>query len=169
MTWREETEKQVLAIQRARPVIVACGVVYGHGGGGMPHLICDAPRTASGALTLIGDGSQHWTTVHVDDLADLYVRALLSGRAGARYIASNGDNPTVRELGEAAARAAGGDGAVQAESEAATRARLGDLLAEAVLLDEQASGERARTELGWRPTQPTLAHEFEHGSYVPSR
>ncbi|MFJ9588663.1 NAD-dependent epimerase/dehydratase family protein [Streptomyces acidicola] len=166
VSWREDIEKQVLGIPGARPVIVACGVVYGHGGG-MPNVISGAPRTESGALTLVGDGSQHWTTVHVDDLADLYVRALQNGRAGSRYIASDGDNPTVRELGEAAARAAGGDGAVHAESEAETCARFGDQFAEAILLDEQATGDRARTELGWQPTQPSLVHELEHGSYTP--
>ncbi|MFF8883923.1 NAD-dependent epimerase/dehydratase family protein [Streptomyces flaveolus] len=166
VAWRAEIEKKVLDIPGARPVVVVPGVVYGHGGG-VPNLISGAPRDNDGALTLVGDGSQHWVTVHVEDLADLYLRALKGGRGGAYYIASDGDNPTVRELGSAAARAAG-TGVVRAESATDTRARLGELFADALLLDQRATGARARDELGWQPGQPSLVEELERGSYAPT-
>jgi nucleoside-diphosphate-sugar epimerase len=109
-----------------------------------------------GRLTLIGSGEQHWTTVHVDDLADLYVRVLTQAPGGKAYIAASGDNPTVRELGEAIADT------VVPESDEATVARLGGF-GEALLLDQQASGQRARSELGWQPSRPTLVELLAKG------
>ncbi|WP_203737318.1 NAD-dependent epimerase/dehydratase family protein, partial [Actinoplanes italicus] len=73
VAWREEIDRRVLAASGVRAVLIEPGVVYGHGGG-IPRLVAGA-RQAGGALTLIGDGTQHWATVHVDDLAELYVAA----------------------------------------------------------------------------------------------
>ena len=131
-------------------------------------MIVDATHGSGDAapLRLIGDGSQHWSTVHVDDLAALYVLALEHGTAGSVYIAASGANPTVRELGEVAAAAAGASG-VEAETVAQTEERLGAGLAEALLLDQQARGTKARIELGWEPNGPSLVDEIASGSYAP--
>ena len=118
---------------------------------------------------LIGDGTQHWATVHVDDLAALYVLALEHGTAGSVYIGASGDNPTVRELGEVAAEAAGLAGGVVAETAEETAARLGGGLTEALLLDQQAGGAKARIDLGWEPNGPALTEELLVGSYAPAR
>ncbi|MFJ4919526.1 NAD-dependent epimerase/dehydratase family protein [Streptomyces sp. NPDC088725] len=166
--WRPEVERIALGGQDVRGTVVVPAVVYGHGGG-IPNVISGAERTETGTLTLVGDGSQHWTTVHADDLADLFVRALENGRAGSHYIGSDGRNPTVRELGEAASRASGGAGAVRPATVQETRERLGELFADALLLDQQASASKARTELGWQPTRPSLVEELETGSYAPKQ
>ncbi|MDX3077878.1 NAD-dependent epimerase/dehydratase family protein [Streptomyces sp. MI02-7b] len=167
VAWRESIEKEVLAIPGARPTVVVPGVVYGHGGG-IANLISRAPRTETGAFTLIGNGTQHWVTVHVDDLADLYLRVLRNGRAGSYYIASDGTNPAVRALGEAASRAAGTPGAVSPEGPDEARARLGSPFADALLLSQQASGQTARSELGWNPVRPSLIEELQNGTYAPT-
>jgi nucleoside-diphosphate-sugar epimerase len=104
--------------------------------------------------------------VHADDLAALYVLALERGTAGSVYIAASGANPTVRELAELAAAAAGVSG-VGAETIAQTEERLGAGFAEAVLLDQQARGTKARIDLGWEPNGPSLADEIATGSYAP--
>ena len=44
-------------------------------------------------------------------------------------------------------------------------ARLGDYLAEVLLLDQGTDAARARAELGWSPSHPSLVDEFRHGSY----
>jgi nucleoside-diphosphate-sugar epimerase len=113
---------------------------------------------------MLGAGRQHWPTVHVADLADFFRRALESESARGRYIVSDGLNPTLAELTEAAAVAAGSPGAV-AGSEEEARARLGDHLAEVVLIDQATGAARARAELGWTPSRPGLVEEFRHGSY----
>ncbi|MGR0219823.1 NAD-dependent epimerase/dehydratase family protein [Agromyces sp. ZXT2-6] len=69
VAWRVPLEERLLA-SSVDARIVEPGVVYGHGRG-LVGLIADGPRTPEGALRLIGDGSQHWTWVHVDDLARL--------------------------------------------------------------------------------------------------
>lgn len=73
-SWRAEREERVLT-SGIRASLIAPAIVYGHGGG-IPNVLVGAPRDDSGALTLVGTGEQHWGTVHVDDLADLYVLAL---------------------------------------------------------------------------------------------
>jgi hypothetical protein len=73
------------------------------------------------------------------------------------------DNPTVGELTEAAAVAAGAPGAVPGSEEA--RARLGDYFAEVLLLDQSAYAAKARDELDWSPSHPRLVDEFRNGSY----
>ena len=76
----------------------------------------------------------------------------------------DGMHPTVAELTEAAAVAVGAPGAVPGSDEEA-KARLGDYFAEVLLLDQGTEATRARTELGWRPTHPSLVDEFQSGSY----
>ncbi|MDQ1634233.1 MAG: hypothetical protein QOJ32_1042, partial [Frankiaceae bacterium] len=118
-------------------------------------------------LVVPGTGQQHWTTVHVDDIGVLYALAVEAAPAGTYLLAAGGENPTVRELGEAASRGQGLGGRIVAEGDAATHERLG-LLGEALLLDQQASGERARTLLGWQPSGRSLLDDLENGSYAAS-
>lgn len=168
--WRAIAEPLALGAEGVRGMLVVPSIVYGHGKG-LANVIVDAPRGEGTvpALRLIGDGSQHWATVHVDDLAALYVLALEHGTAGATYIGAGGQNPTVRELGETAAQAAGIAGGVQAESVEESRSRLGEGLADALLLDQQARGTKPRIDLGWEPNGPTLLEELLVGSYAPAR
>ncbi|MCS5733136.1 NAD-dependent epimerase/dehydratase family protein [Herbiconiux daphne] len=167
--WRLPVEARVRAASGIKTSIIAPGIVFGYGQG-IPTVISDAPRGSgvAPALQLIGDGSQHWTTVHVDDLASLYLLAFDLADAGSYYIGASGQNPTVRSLGEAAADAAGLDGRVEASSVEETRARLGAGFADALLLDQQASGSAARIDLGWEPNGPSLVDELRSGSYAPA-
>jgi nucleoside-diphosphate-sugar epimerase len=164
VAWRLPIEQRILDATGMRGVVIVSSVAYGDGGGGLPGLLLGSPRDEAGNLVMLGAGRQHWPTVHVADLADFFRRALESESARGRYIVSDGLNPTLAELTEAAAVAAGSPGAV-AGSEEEARARLGDHLAEVVLLDQVTRAARARAELGWTPSQPGLVEEFRHGSY----
>jgi nucleoside-diphosphate-sugar epimerase len=164
VAWRVPVEQRVLDATGMRGVVIVSSVAYGDGGGGLPGLLLGSPRDEAGNLVMLGTGRQHWPTVHATDLADLFRRALESECARGRYIVGDGLNPTVAELTEAAAVAAGSPGAVPGSDEEA-RARLGDHLAEVVLLDQATGGARARAELGWTPSRPGLVEEFRHGSY----
>jgi nucleoside-diphosphate-sugar epimerase len=166
--WRLPLDARVRAsaAEGVRSVVIAPGIVHGRGLG-LPNVVKDGPRTDDGALVLPGTGDQHWTTVHADDLARLYSRALTQAAAGAYYLGVSGENPTVREIGEAASRGAGRNGAVVPSTDEETEARLGPL-AGALYLDQQATGAKARSELGWEPTGPSLLEDLESGSYVVS-
>jgi nucleoside-diphosphate-sugar epimerase len=147
-----------------RGVVIVSSVAYGDGAGGMPGLLLGSPRDDAGNLIMLGTGEQHWSTVHVADLADFFRRVLESDSARGFYVVGNGSNSTVAELTEAAAVAAGAPGAVPG-SEDEARARLGDYFAEVLLLDQGTEAARARAELGWSPSRPGLVEEFRSGSY----
>jgi len=164
VAWKEPIERRVLGATGMRGVVLVSGVAYGDGGGGIPGLLLGSPRDDAGRLIMLGTGQQHWSTVHAADLADVFRRVLEDESAHGRYVIGNGLNLTVAELTEAAAVAAGAPGAVPG-SDGEARARLGDYFAEVLLLDQGTDAARARAELGWHPTHPSLADEFRHGSY----
>jgi nucleoside-diphosphate-sugar epimerase len=150
-----------------RGVVIASSVAYGDGGGGIPGLLLASPRDDEGNLIMLGTGRQHWSTVHVADLARFFRRVLEADTARGRFVIGDGLNLTVAELTEAAALAAGAHGAVRGSDDEA-RARLGDYFAEVLLLDQGTHAAKARDELGWNPTHPGLVDEFRRGSYRKS-
>ncbi|WP_157415538.1 NAD-dependent epimerase/dehydratase family protein [Agromyces allii] len=155
VAWRVPIEERLLA-SGVDAAIVAPGIVYGHGKG-LLNLVTDAPVTADGELTLLGDGEQRWSFVHVDDLARLYLVALANPAAAGRVIGSDGAPTRVRALAEAAAAASGAPGVVTEPVEA-TRERLGAAFADALLLDQAADGAKARA-LGWEPQRARVLDE----------
>jgi nucleoside-diphosphate-sugar epimerase len=164
VAWKEPIERRVLSASDMRAVVIVSGAAYGDGGGAIPRALLGSPRDDAGNLIMIGAGQQHWSTVHVADLADFFRRVLEDGSARGRYVIGNGVNSTVAELTAAAAVAAAAPGAVPG-SEQEARARLGDYFAEVLLLDQGTVAAKARAELGWYPSHPSLADEFRHGSY----
>jgi nucleoside-diphosphate-sugar epimerase len=164
VSWKESVDRRVIAAGDVRGVVIVSSVAYGDGGGGIPGLLLGSPRDDAGNLIMLGTGDQHWSTVHVADLADAFRRVLEDDSARGYYVVGDGSNPTVAELTEAAAVAAGAPGAVPGSDDEA-RARLGDYFAEVLLLDQGTDAAKARAELGWRPSHPGLVEEFRHGSY----
>ena len=164
VAWKEPIERRVLDATGMRGVVIVSSVAYGDGGGGIPGLLLGSPRDDAGRLIMLGTGQQHWSTVHAADLADFFRRALEDESARGRYVIGNGAKPTVAELTQAAAVAAGAPGAVPGSDDEA-RGRLGDYFAEVLLLDQGTDAARARAELGWYPSHPSLSDEFRHGSY----
>ena len=164
VAWKEALDRRVLDASGMRGVVIAPGVAYGDGGGGVPGLLLGSPRDDAGDLIMLGTGQQHWSTVHVADLADLFRRALEDDSAHGLYVVDDGSNPTVAELTEAAAVAVGAPGAVPGSDDEA-RARLGDYFAEVLLLDQRSDAAKARAQLAWQPSRPRLVDEFRSGSY----
>ncbi|SDP15785.1 Nucleoside-diphosphate-sugar epimerase [Klenkia soli] len=151
--WRAPLDERVTSGRDGvRGVLVEPGIVYAVQEGqiaGITGAVLGGPTDDDGAVLLPGSGQQHWTTVHAADLGRLYALALVHGGAGSTYLGVNGHNPTVAEIAEAAGVRAVGT------SDADTTQRLG-AFGGALLLDQQATGEKARRELGWTPTEQTL-------------
>ena len=164
VSWKEPIERRVLGAPGMRGVVIVSSVAYGDGGGGIPGLLLGSPQDDAGHLIMLGTGQQHWSTVHVADLAEVFRRVLEDDSARGRYVIGNGASPTVAELTQAAAVAAGAPGAIPGSDEEA-RARLGDYFAEVLLLDQGTDAARARAELDWYPSHLSLSDEFRHGSY----
>ena len=144
--WRVDVERRLLDADLVATVVEP-GVVHAEGQG-IPQLLVDGPRDDAGALQLIG-GDQHWSLVHADDLAELYALVVESGERHERVLGVSGENPTVRAIGEAVS-----DDVVVTSAEQ-VHERLGEPFGDALLLDQQADGSKARG-LGWQPTRPTL-------------
>jgi nucleoside-diphosphate-sugar epimerase len=164
VAWKEPIERRVVDADGLRGVVIVASVAYGDGGGGLPGLLLGSPRDETGNLIMLGTGQQHWSTVHVADLAAFFRRALEDDQARGYYVLGDGQNPTVADLTQAAAVAVGAPGAVPGSDDEA-RARVGDYFAGVLIIDQATTAAKARTELGWSPTNPTLVDEFRHGSY----
>ena len=164
VAWKEPIERRMLGVKDMRGAVIVSGVAYGDGGGAIPGLLLGSPRDDQGNLIMLGAGQQHWPTIHVADLADVFRRVFEDDSARGYYVVGDGLNSTVTELTEAAAVAAGAPGAVPGSDEEA-RKRLGNYFAEVLLLDQSTIAAKARTELDWSPSHPGLVEEFRHGSY----
>lgn len=133
LAWLPAAERLLLdAVERrVRTVVIRPAVVYGE----------RLPAQPLGAI-LSGEGSleNHWSFVHVDDLAELIALAWRSAPAGSLFVASDG--PPVRRADVQAA--------------ALTEAKIAAPPPDARALDSRAGSTRAFRELGWRPSRPRI-------------
>ena len=168
VAWRPSMEQFVLsaAAGNVRAVVIRPGIVYGRGRGIAADFIESAQKT--GAARFAGTGENRWPVVHVDDLADLFVRALERGGAGSLYHAADRSAYRVNEIAEAASHGAGAGGKTESWPLEEARKALG-AYADALVLDQQVSAEKARLELGWNPHRPTVLEDVRHGSYALRR
>jgi nucleoside-diphosphate-sugar epimerase len=154
--WRAAHEEIALDLgaHEVDVVILRPGMVYGEHRGILGGWFAEANE--SHTVTYPGDGSQRWSLVHRDDVADAYALALEHAPAGERYLLADESRHTVKELAEAVA--------------AATRSKLvswpaEDLLrahgayGEALLNDLCVSSVKARRELGWVPRHTSFVAE----------
>jgi nucleoside-diphosphate-sugar epimerase len=165
VAWRQAVEERVLASARRgiRSVVIRPAIVYGRGAG-IPATFVESART-EGAARFIGTGRNRWPQVHVDDLADLYLLALEKAQPGTLLLGVAGQSHSVSEIAEAASRAAGAGGRTVATPLEEARKSMG-AYADALVLDQQATGKRAEELLGWKPHRPDILQELERGSYA---
>jgi len=165
VAWRQGVEDRVLAAakQKIRTVVIRPAIVYGRGAG-IPAGFVDSARK-EGAAQFVGTGENRWPFVHVDDLADLYLLALEKASPGTLLLGVSGPAHSVRDVAVAASRGAGAEGRIRAWPLEEARKKLGPY-ADALVLDQQASGKRAQQLLGWRPHRPDVLEDLERGSYA---
>jgi len=165
VAWRVACEQRVVdsAKDGIRSIVIRPGIVYGRGGGIPATMIRSAKLR--GAVQFVGNGENHWPVIHVEDVADLYVGALEKAAAGSLFHAAEKDSVTVRDVAQAASEGAGLPGKVAAWPLEEARKTLGPF-ADALVLDQQISSERARKILGWKPTQAGILEDLRRGSYA---
>jgi nucleoside-diphosphate-sugar epimerase len=164
VAWHPAIDRRVVEAPDMRGVVIVSSVAYGDGGGALPGILLGSPRDGAGNLIMLGTGRQHWSTVHVADLANFFRLVLEDDSATGYYVVGDGRNPAVTELTEAAAIAVGAPGAVPGSDEEA-KTRVGDYFADVLLLDQGTFAAKARDRLGWAPTHPGLVDDLRHGSY----
>lgn len=167
LVWRAQCEKRLLAAAAAgiRASILRPAIVYGRGGG-IPGSLVQSGRD-KGTVVFVGDGENHWSGVHVADLGNLYSLVLQRAEAGSIFHAAQGDAVKVRDVALAASEAAGKPGYVAPWPLAEARKTLGPY-ADALVLDQIISADKARKILGWEPQQASFLDEVRRGSYKVS-
>lgn len=165
IAWRVELESFVLQARDRdiRTIIIRPALVYGRGGGIVAMMVQAGHQ--HGVIQYIGTGENRWTLVHVDDLARCYVAALEKAEPGSLFIAADDQVMQLQEIAEWGSRAAGISGRVQSWQLEEARAAMG-VLADALALDQQATGAKAKQVLHWQPQAPSLIDELTGGSYV---
>jgi nucleoside-diphosphate-sugar epimerase len=158
VAWRPAHEERVLAARQRgiRAVVIRPTLVYGDGGGIIGGLVAAAKQ---GPLKVAGSGTNRWSTVRVDALAELYAAAIEQPAAAGIYNGVHGAAVPYVEIARAASRAAGGNGAIEHLTPENARATMPGF-ADALMMDLQVSGEKARHELGWSPHRPTVLEEL---------
>lgn len=153
---RQALNQEVLdaATQGVRSVVICPTLIYGQGAGLNPHSIqipflVDQARR-NGVVQVVGRGVNRWSTVHIDDLAQLYVLALEKAPAGAFYFAENGES-SFAEIGAAIA-ARLGLGPVSSVPAEEMAAQWGPARAYYTFgSNSRVRARRARADLGWTP------------------
>ena len=167
VAWRLPNNDAIMsaADQGGRPVLIMPGAVYGDNGGLITAAMVE-PAGTQGYAIYVADGANHMALVHRRDIARLYVLAL-GAPAGSRYLGVGESDATMRQVAEAAGRAAGVGGATRSLSLDEARQVWGPL-ADALALDQQFDVRRARDELGWSPREAGVL-EYLADSAVPAR
>ena len=163
--WRAVCEQRVLAAAKGssiRASVLRPGIVYGRGGG-IPASFFQSAKERN-VVAFVGDGENHWPVVHVDDLADLYVRVLNVESGGLVFHGISEQGVKVRDVAIAASEGAGIPGKISPWLVDEARKTLG-LFADALALDQQISSEKTKKQLGWEPKAPRLTDDLRQGSY----
>src|SRR5215471_10744283 len=148
VAWRPEIERLVLESRSVRGLAVRPGCVYGGAGGMWGDWF--SPALEKKAVSIVGDGHNRWAIVHIDDLADGYVRMGESGLFNEIFNLADSSRATVEEMSSAAARAAGFSGEIKRISVAEASKKMGSY-AECLALDQHVDAGKAERLLGWRP------------------
>lgn len=144
--WRPAHEQRVLAEgdDRVAAAVIRPGMVYGGRRGLVAPWFAQAER--EGAASYVAPGTQRWSLVHVEDLAELY-RLVVEQRAKGVFHGVDGRPTPAADAATAYSRAAG-KGPARELSLADARLAMGPM-ADALAMDQQVVSARAG-EVGWK-------------------
>lgn len=169
VAWRPAVEQMVLDAKErgVKAVVLRPGMVYGRRGGRLAAFFQDALERRK--VRIIGDGRNCWSNVHVDDLADLYLRAVTEPAAGELFIACGGMPQPVEKIARAVAKACGLEPPLESRVEPIpleqARAEMGPL-ADCLAMDCRAGSTKAARFFGWTVRKPSIFEEILSGSYL---
>ncbi|WP_043636344.1 NAD-dependent epimerase/dehydratase family protein [Nonomuraea candida] len=158
VSWRPAVEKMLVDAKDVHTIRIRPGMVYGGGRGYIPMVLSPQHDGNGGKVVRhFGDGSNRWSVVHADDLGDLYALAVEKARAGSSYLATVDEPVRVRDASKVVADKFG---LTVQDWDPADAQQYWSVMVEAFLLDQVATSAKARTELGWAPSRPTLLEEL---------
>ncbi|PTL78798.1 NAD-dependent epimerase/dehydratase family protein [Vitiosangium sp. GDMCC 1.1324] len=163
VAWRPAVEQRVLSTPGIRGIVLRPGIVYGRASG-IPAMLVSSAREG-GAARFVGPGENHWPVVFIEDLADLYLRAIERAPAGTVLLAVQGSSVKLKDIAAAASQGAGKGGKTASWPLEEARNQFGGF-ADALALDQKCSARRAEQLLGWVPKGPGILDELSRGSYA---
>jgi nucleoside-diphosphate-sugar epimerase len=165
VAWRPAVEELVLASKwrDVASVVVRPGMVFGRGGGFVGLMFRQA--LTEGKVTIPGDGENHWSSIHVEDLADLYARVVADPAAGELFVACGGMPQPLYKIALAVTRSSGIDGNVERLPFPQARQRFG-LVADCLAMDQKVASTKATRFFGWTAKRPSIFEEIFSGSYL---
>jgi nucleoside-diphosphate-sugar epimerase len=135
--------------------------VHGDGDHGFVPILIGIAR-AKGVSAYVGEGLNHWPAVHRFDAAHLYRLVLEKGSPGARYHGVAEEGVPFREIAGVIGRRL--NLAIVSKTPEETPEHFG-WFAHFAAIDNQASSQRTREQLGWQPKQPGLIPDIDRPSY----
>lgn len=163
--WRPAVEEMVVEARDRglASMVFRPGMVFGRKGGALAGFFAQARQ--DGVVRFIGSGEQHWSSVHADDLAELYRLAIENPAPGELFIACGGMPQPVRKIALAVAKACGIEGKVEAVPVEIGRQKLGPIAA-CLAMDLKAGSTKAARLFGWTVRRPSIFDEIFSGSYL---
>ncbi len=158
--FKTAAEKIVLGNPDITGTAIRASLIFGRGGTKLVTGLVRAAQ-ANGAATYIGEGSTVWYPIHVDDLADLYLRALSTPAPGA--FNASGDVPfSFKELAEAIGSVTGAP--VVSVPFAVAEQKMGPGV-RLMTTSSRLPTAKARSTFGWKPGEESLLEEVRAGRY----
>jgi nucleoside-diphosphate-sugar epimerase len=150
-----------VAARGVRVLVVRLPQVHGDGDHGFVPMLIGIAREKR-AAAYVGDGLNHWPAVHRLDAAQLYRLVLEKGAPGTRYHAVAEEGVALRDIAQVIGRRVNVPVVSKSPEEAAS---YFGWFAHFAQMDNRASSQRTREQLGWQPTQRGLIADLDRPSY----
>lgn len=147
------------ATRGVRASVLCNTLIYGHGAMKtaksvqLPRLLSQAQK--SGIVRHVGPGRNIWSNVHIDDVADLYARALEKSPAGTFYFVESGE-AAFHEMTRAMAKALNLGEPQDWPLEEAKKEWGYEMASYGLGSNSRVRGKHARELLGWTPKRTSV-------------
>jgi len=146
--WSLDSIKLVLKATHVRGMVIHPAMVYERDGGVFEQIFEDVKN--HGYARVVGGENVRWPLVHRIDLAQVYALMLERGQSGDMYNVATNDGVPIGAITRAITSRLGIDSEPVVYDTKTAISEIGSW-AEGYALDQQMSGAKARSELGWRP------------------
>jgi nucleoside-diphosphate-sugar epimerase len=153
------------ATRGVRSTVLCNTLIYGHGAVPsaksvqLPRLLAQARK--SGVVRHVGPGRNIWSNVYIDDVADVYARALEKTPAGTFYFIESGE-ASFLEMTTAMAKALGLGAPQDWPLEEARKEWGYEMASYGLGSNSRVRGKHARALLGWEPKRTSVTDWISH-------
>ncbi|WP_219845496.1 nucleoside-diphosphate sugar epimerase [Paenibacillus sp. AR247] len=151
-----------------RSIVIVPSMIYGKALG-LPAESAQVPQLVRksqemGAGVHVGKGVNRWSNVHIKDLAQLYLLALVKAPSASYFFAENGED-SFGDIAKAISEALGYQGKTISWSVNDAIAELGDWVRSSLASNSRVRGVNVRKLLGWEPKEEPLLSWIGHNLY----